>query len=299
MARVEHFKYFDPLQLKKLRNMNLVARFLVEGFITGLHRSPHKGFSVEFAEYRQYVIGDDVRRIDWKLWPKTHKLYVKEYQEETNLRCTILLDVSASMGYGSGELTKLEYASYLTAAIAYLMTKQNDSVGLILFSNTVLTYIPPKCSPAHLKNILVKLESVEPKDPTDVSRAFHAVAERVRRRGLIIVLSDFYDEPGNVLKALKHFRHKKHEVLAFHILDHAELTFPFDGMVRFKDMETGDDVQLYPRRLRDEYLEKMREFIRTYQRRCSDSDIEYVQVDTKTPYDLLLASYLSKRSLLG
>ncbi len=299
MARVEHFKYFDPLNLKKLRNMNLVARFLVEGFISGLHRSPHHGFSVEFAEYRKYILGDDVRRIDWKLWPKTHKLYVKEYHEETNLRCYILLDVSASMGYGTSEVTKLEYASYLTAAIAYLMTKQNDSVGLILFSDGVSTFIPPRSSPAHLKNILVKLEQVEPQSRTDVARAFHAVAERVKRRGLIIVLSDFYDEPDNVLKALKHFRHKKHEVLAFHILDHAELEFPFDGVVRFKDMETGDSVQLYPRHLRDEYLQKIRDFIRTYQRRLSDSDIEYIQVDTKTPYDLLLASYLSKRSLLG
>ncbi len=299
MARIEQFKYFDPLNLRKLRNMNLVARFLVEGFITGLHRSPHKGFSVEFAEYRQYVLGDDVRRIDWKVWPKTHKLYVKEYQEETNLRCYILLDVSASMGYGTGEVTKLEYASYLTAAIAYLMTKQNDSVGLILFSDGVSTFIPPKCSPEHLKNILVKLEHVAPANPTDVSRAFHAVAERVKRRGLIIVLSDLYDEPDNVLKALKHFRHKKHEVLAFHILDHAELEFPFDGVVQFKDMESGESVQLYPRHLRDEYLAKLRDFIRTYQRRCSDSDIEYIQVDTKTPYDLLLASYLSKRSMLG
>jgi uncharacterized protein (DUF58 family) len=299
MARVEQFKYFDPLNLKKLRNMDLVARFLVEGFISGLHRSPHHGFSVEFAEYRKYILGDDVRRIDWKVWPKTHKLYVKEFHEETNLRCTILLDVSASMAYGTGPIKKLEYASYLTAALAYLMIKQNDSVGLILFSDGVSTFIPPKSTPSHLKVILKKLEEVEPKRRTDVSRAFHAIAERLQRRGLIIVLSDFYDEPDHVLKALKHFRHKKHEVLAFHIFDHAELDFPFDGVVQFKDLESGDSVQLYPRHLRDEYLAKLRDFIRTYQRRCSDSDIEYIQVDTKTPYDLLLAQYLSKRSMLG
>jgi uncharacterized protein (DUF58 family) len=299
MAKIEAYKYFDPRSLKRLKNMTFVARFLVEGFISGLHRSPHKGFSVEFAEYRKYVVGDDIRRIDWKVYPKTHKLYVKEYQEETNLRCYILLDVSASMGYGSGELTKLEYASYLAGAVAYLMTKQRDAVGLVLFSDGIELFIPPKSSPLRLRQILVELEKVRPTHKTSVASAFHAMAARIKRRGLILILSDLYDDPETVLRAFQHFRHRRHEVLVFHLLDHAEIEFPFDGLVSFRDMETRDSVQVYPRYLRTEYKKKLENFIRTYQKRCSDSDIEYLQIDTTTPYDALLASYLAKRSRLG
>jgi len=299
MARIETYKYFDPRSLKRLKNMTFVARFLVEGFISGLHRSPHKGFSVEFAEYRKYVVGDDVRRIDWKVYAKTRKLFVKEYQEETNLRCYILLDVSASMGYGTAGITKLEYVSYLAGAVAYLMTKQRDSVGLVLFSDGIERYVPPKSSPLHLRQILVELEKVRPTRKTNAATAFHAMAARIKRRGLILVLSDLYDDPEIVLRALQHFRHKKHEVLVFHVFDHAEIEFPFDGLVNFRDMETRDSVQVYPRYLRSEYKKKLEDFIRTYQKRCSDSDIEYVQIDTETPYDTLLASYLAKRSKLG
>jgi uncharacterized protein (DUF58 family) len=299
MPKIEAYKYFDPQSLKRLKNMTFVARFLVEGFISGLHRSPHKGFSVEFAEYRKYVVGDDIRRIDWKVYPKTKRLYVKEYQEETNLRCYILLDVSASMGYGSAGITKLEYVSYLAAAISYLMTKQRDSVGLVLFSDGIELFIPPKSSALRLRQILVELEKVRPTRKTNVASAFHAMAARIKRRGLILVLSDLYDDPEIVLRALQHFRHRKHEVMLFHVLDHAEIEFPFDGLVSFRDMETRESVQVHPRYLRNEYLKKLEGFIRTYQRRCSDSDIEYLQIDTATPYDTLLASYLAKRSKLG
>ena len=297
--KTEHYKYFDAVNLKKLRNMNLIARYLVEGFVSGLHRSPHKGFSVEFAEYKKYVLGDDIRRIDWKVYAKTHKLYIKEYQEETNLRCYILLDTSASMSYGSGEVTKLDYASFLASALSYLMIKQNDGVGLTLFSEGITTFIPPKCSASQLKSILIELENVRPTEKTDISRAFHSIAGRIRRRGLIIVISDFYDDPDRVMKALRHFRHKKHEVLVFHLFDKSEVDFSFDGLVNFKDLETGDTIQLYPRALRDEYEEKLGDFIRDYQRSCSDSNIEYIMVNTETPYDVMLASYLAKRSVLG
>jgi uncharacterized protein (DUF58 family) len=299
LKKTQHYKYFDAVNLKKLRSMNLIARYLVEGFISGLHRSPHKGFSVEFAEYKKYVLGDDIRRIDWKVYPKTHKLYIKEYQEETNLRCYILLDTSTSMSYGSGEVTKLDYASFLASALSYLMIKQNDGVGLTLFSDRISTFIPPKGSPSQLKTILIELEKVKPTYRTDISRAFHSIAGRIRRRGLIVVISDFYDEPDRVIKALKHFRHKKHEVLVFHLFDKNEVDFPFDGLVNFKDLETGHTVQLYPQALRDEYKEKLGTFVRDYQRSCSDSNIEYLMVNTDTPYDVMLASYLAKRSVLG
>ena len=236
LKKTQHYKYFDAVNLKKLRNMELIARYLVEGFISGLHRSPHKGFSVEFAEYKKYVLGDDMRRIDWKVYSKTHKLYIKEYQEETNLRCYILLDTSASMSYGSGEVTKLDYASFLASALSYLMIKQNDGVGLTLFSDRISTFMPPKSSPSQLKSILIELEKVKPTNKTDISKAFHSIAGRIRRRGLIIVISDFYDDPDRVIKALKHFRHKKHEVLGFHLFDKNEIDFPFDGLISFKDL---------------------------------------------------------------
>ena len=297
--KTEHYKYFDAINLKKLRNMNLVARYLVEGFISGLHRSPHKGFSVEFAEYKKYVLGDDVRRIDWKVFSKTKKLYIKEYQEETNLRCYILLDISASMSYGSGEVTKLEYASFLASALSYLMIKQNDSVGLTLFSEGIKRFITPKSSAAQLKTILIELEKVRPTDRTDISRAFHSIANKIRRRGMIIIISDFYDDPEKVMKALKHFRHKQHEVLVFHILDRNEVDFPFDGLINFRDLETGENVQLYAQALREEYRKKLEGFVLDYRRSCSDSNIEYVMVNTQTPYDVMLASYLAKRSVLG
>ena len=298
-AKTDQYKYFDPANLKKLRNMNLVARFLVEGFISGLHRSPHKGFSVEFAEYKKYVLGDDIRRIDWKVYPKTHKLYIKEYQEETNLKCYILLDTSTSMDYGTGEVTKLEYGSFLASALAYMMVKQNDAVGLTLFSDGIGAFMAPKSSPAQLKNILVELEEVKPTKKTDVSKAFHAIAGRIQRRGLIIVISDFYDDPDKVMKALKHFRHRKHEVIVFHVFDSKELEFDFDGLINFKDLESGETVQLYPDALREEYKGKLQAFIRSYQRSCSDSNIEYITVNTSTPYDVMLAAYLAKRSMLG
>ena len=297
--KTESYKYFDAVNLKKLRNMNLVARFLVEGFISGLHRSPHKGFSVEFAEYKKYIFGDDIRRIDWKVYSKTKKLYIKEYQEETNLRCYILLDTSASMSYGSGEVTKLDYASFLCSALSYLMIKQNDSVGLTLFSEGITTFIPPKCSALQLKSILIELEKVRPTEKTDISRAFHAIAGRIKRRGLIIIISDFYDDQDRVLKALKHFRHKKHEVLVFHLLDPTEIDFSFSGLINFKDLETGETVQLYPQALKQEYQGKLEDFILEYRRSCSDSNIEYIMVNTKTPCDVMLASYLARRKLLG
>ena len=228
-------KFFDPLVLSRLTNMELIARLVVEGFISGLHKSPYHGFSVEFAEHRQYMPGDEIRSIDWKVYGKSDKFYVKEYEEETNLKSYLILDMSSSMGYSSGAVSKLEYGSYLVASLAHLMLRQRDAVGLITFDEDITHFIPPRGNTIHIHNILKRLGSLTPGGETDTRKVFHALAERIKRRGLIIIISDFLDDPETILLGLKHFRHRKHEVIAFHLLDPAD--FPVE--IFFKDYLTN------------------------------------------------------------
>ena len=295
----ERYRYFDPVLASRLGNLNLIARSVVEGFISGLHRSPYHGFSLEFSEHRDYVVGDDPKHIDWRAYCRSDRLYVKQYEEETNLRAYIVLDVSASMGYGSGELTKLEYGCHLAAALAYLMVKQQDSVGLVLFDDDIRTFLAPHSTPVHFKRVLGKLEDLRPGATTNVSKSFHNLANHLKRRGLVIVISDLFDDPRVVLRAIRHFRHRQHEVIVFHLFDHDELTFPFTDLSEFRDMETGARLQVHPDAIRDDYLERVREFIDTYRRDCAESRVDYLEIDTQTPYDKLLLSYLTKRARLG
>jgi len=212
-------KYLIPEVLAKLKQIDLKAKLVVEGFLTGLHRSPYKGFSQEFAEYRVYMPGDEPKRIDWKVYAKTDRFFIREYEEETNLKAYILLDASGSMGYTSNKVTKLEYASYLAASLAYLLIKQRDSVGLITFTSKLDDYVPPRSSPSHLPVLLKKIDKIKPGGDTNLANTFHQLAEKIKRRGLVIILSDLFDDKDRVLSALRHFRHKKHEVLVFNILD--------------------------------------------------------------------------------
>jgi len=292
-------RYFDPELAARMGNLNLVARSVVEGFVAGLHRSPYKGFSLEFSEHREYVRGDDPRHIDWRAFCRSDRLYIKQYEEETSMRVHILLDASASMGYGSGNLTKLQYACYLAASLAYLMVRQQDSVGLVVFDNRIRSFLPPHATPAHFKRMLGRLDSLKASATTGISKAFHDLANHLRRRGLIIVLSDLFDGQDAVKRAIRHFRHRRQEVLVFHLLDHAELTFPFDVLSDFRDLETGARLQVDPRAIRSEYLEQMQAFVDTYRRDCAEAKIDYLAVDTSTPYDRLLLEYLSKRTRLG
>lgn len=291
--------YLDPNAISRLGRMELAARLVVEGFISGMHKSPYQGFSVEFVEHRQYMPGDEIRYIDWKVYGKSDRFYIKKFEEETNLKSYIILDTSGSMGFksdkSSDKLTKLEYGCYLAASLTYLMLKQRDSVGLVIFDDKIKNYIPPRNGPSHLHAIISELENTTPGEETNISSAFHELAQRIFRRGLVIIISDLLDDPENVIRSLKHFRHKKHEVIVFHILDPAELTFPFSGPIIFKDLETHKQLSVEAEFLKNEYLMKMKKLISEYKNGCNASLIDYVQVDTAVPFDYALSIYLSKR----
>jgi len=298
-APQSRYRYLDPETMMRLGHLNIVARSAVEGFISGLHRSPHHGFSVEFSEHRPYVPGDELRHLDWVAYAKTDRFYVKQYEQETNLRCYILLDCSASMNYSSRKgLTKLEYGSFLAATMAYLMTRQQDVVGLVAFDHEIRLHMPPGGSPAHVNEMCNRLEHLATGQVTSLAKPFHDLAEMIKRRGLIIVISDLYDDENEVIKALRHFRHKKHGLILFHIFDAAELEFPFAKLTQFLDLETNERYQVDPKNVREAYLSELRAFIDRYKKACSDSDTEYVLTDTSVPYDFLLRSYLAKRQMM-
>ena len=239
MQNREGQRYLDPAALAKIGNLELIAKFVVEGFISGLHKSPYHGFSVEFAQYRQYMPGDDIKHLDWKAYGRTNRYYIKQFEEETNLNCYLFLDTSESMTYGSGDLTKLQYASYLIASIAYFMAKQRDAVGFAYFDAKLHEYLPARSSPAHLHAILLTLERLKTDKLTRMGEPIHQIAERLTKRGLVILISDLYEEnPDTVVNALEHLRYDGHEVIVFHILDHQELEFAFDRVARFVDAET-------------------------------------------------------------
>lgn len=293
-------RFLDPAVVSRLATMELKARLVVEGFIAGLHRGPYRGFSVEFAEHRAYMPGDPIKHVDWKVYGKTDRFFVKQFEEETNLRAYVVLDGSASMGYRSGDgITKLEYGSQLAASLMYLMLKQQDLVGLLVFDTGLRTYIPPRSTRSHLHLMLSELERQEPGAQTNIGSTLHQLAERVQRRGLIILISDLQDDREKVLSGLRHFRHRKHEVLVFHILDPSELELPFRGDVILKDLETREELYTQPERVRERYQEAVREWLLDYRRRCRESAIDYVPAETRTPYDALLFSYLQKRKRLG
>ena len=299
MSEGSYRRFLDPAIVSKLATMELRARLVVEGFVTGLHKSPYKGFSVEFAEHRQYMPGDPLKHIDWNVYGKTDRFYIKEYEEETNLRGYVLLDASASMAYGSGEVTKLEYGRYLAAALIYLMLKQQDSVGLLVFDESVRGFFPPRSSPTQLHLLLSELDRAEPSSSTDIGLVLHDLATRVRRRGLVILISDLLDDPDDVIPGLKHFRHLKHEVVVFHVLDRREAEFGFDSDATFRDMETGELMTTEPSSIRRDYVRAVDDWRARLRRECAESGVDYVPVLTSTPYDRALFSYLEKRKRLG
>jgi uncharacterized protein (DUF58 family) len=293
------YRFLEPAALARVKNLALVARGVVEGFITGLHSSPYKGISVEFAEHRKYTAGDNPRHLDWRILGRTDRLYIKQYEEETNLRAQILIDTSGSMDYagpGSGGLTKLQYASYLTAVLAYLMTRQQDTVGLTTFDSNIRLDMPSGSSPRHFDEMMKQLERVVPGGETDLASTLHRLADRFKKRCLIVLISDLYDDPTAIEKALHHFRHRRHEVLVFHTLDRAEMEFPFRETSSFVDRETGRKIQVDPSYVREDYKARMAEFLDTHRRTCAQAQIDYVLADTSTPYDFLLSRYLERRS---
>jgi len=294
----DYRRFLKPEVVSKLSGMEIKARLVVEGFIAGLHKSPYHGFSVEFAEHRQYMPGDPIRNIDWKVYAKSDRYFVKEFEEETNLKAYILLDTSGSMAYKSDGIPKLEYSCYLSASLSYLMLKQRDSVGLVVFDQHIRKYIPPKSTMTHLNNLLKELDKLEASQTTNVSSTLHEMAERIKRRGLIIVISDLFDDPELIINGLKHFRHKKHEVIVFHILDPKERNFSFPKEAIFKDLETGEEILTSPWQIRKDYQKKIDSLIQRYTLECRESIIDYVLLDTSVPFDYALFSYLNKRRRL-
>jgi uncharacterized protein (DUF58 family) len=294
-TRPNELRFLDPAVLARLGTLELRARTVVEGFLSGLHRSPFKGFSVEFAVYRQYMPGDDLSSIDWKVYARTDRYFVKKFEEETNVECYLLLDVSASMGYSSHAVTKLQYGSFLAASLAYLMNKQRDAVALTTFDETIVTMLPPSARPGHLRSILVTLDQTTIGARTDVSKPLHMLADGLGKRGMVVMISDLLDDPARVIDGLRHFRFRGTDVIVFHIMDPAELTFPFQRAARFRDLEAGDEVMAVPSVVRREYLEALNEALETYKRELGSAGIDYRLLDTSKPLDFALMSYLSTR----
>lgn len=299
MLDTSYRKYLRPETVSKLKGMELRARMVVEGFIAGLHKSPYHGFSVEFAEHRQYMPGDNIRDIDWKVYAKTDRYYIKQYEEETNLKSYLLLDCSASMAYRSGErLTKLDYAGLLSGALSYMMLRQRDAVGLVTFDERLRRYIPPRSKAGHIHVLLKEIADQTPSEKTDISVALHEMAERIKRRGLVIIMSDLLDEPEKIISGLKHFRYNKHEVIVFHILDPRERDFEFGGEAIFKDMETGEELSTLPYQIRRDYRKQVNEFTSEIAQACRQSNIDFHPIDTATDFDKALYAFLAKRERL-
>jgi len=289
-------KYLDPRVASQLATMELRARLIVEGFLTGLHRSPFHGFSAEFSEHRAYHPGDDLRYLDWKVLGRTGRYYVKQFEEETNLRAVIAIDRSASMGYASeGSISKFTYATYLAAAFAYLAMLQKDAVGLALYDHTLSTYYPPRAQRSYLGELLAALDRVQPSQVTDTAGALEVLAERIHRRSLVIVLSDFFDDLDRVATALKHLRHQRHEVIAIQILDRRELDFRFGLAATFRDMETGQEMVTQPLQLRSAYADAMQDFIEQLKATCYAANVDFLQVVTDQAFDRALREYLVRR----
>lgn len=293
-------QFLDPAVVARLSHLDVRARLVVEGFIAGLHRSPFHGFSVEFAEHRPYMQGDPLKNLDWKVWARSDRYLVKQYTEETNLRAHLLVDHSASMGFRSPRavMSKLAYAQSLAAALAYLMIHQQDAVGLLVFDEHPRRYVPARAVRSHLDVVLSTLAEAAPGGRTQLGPALHELAERVKRRGLIVLISDLMDRPSEVLSGLQHFRHRHHEVVVFHVLDPDEVEFPYTDTATFVDMESGQRLTTEPWEIAARYRQRLGEWTAQYRRRCEENRIDYVQLDTRTPFDRALLAYLEKRARL-
>ena len=284
--------------INKIDNLALRAKLVVEGFLAGLHKSPYHGFSVEFAEHRPYEYGDDVKYIDWKLWAKTDRLFIKQFEEETNLKCYILLDRSKSMKYASNKLSKFEYSKSLAASLAYLMIKQQDAVGLSTFDNKINLTIPPKTKPSHFNLIAQTLHNAKTGNTTKVSNILHILAQSIKKRGLIILISDLVDSHEDIMNGLKHFRYKGHEVIIFHILDPREIDLNFNESVKFIDLESDESITTDPRQVKAAYQKEIKDLVASYKNQCRKNKIDLINISTSDSLENSLINYLIKRNKL-
>ena len=297
-AAEQTMRFLDPNILRRLENIELAARMLVEGMYDSRHRSPYYGYSVEFVDYREYSPGDDPRTIDWKALARTEKYFVKRFEMESNMNVVSLLDVSASMGYRSAErsrLTKLEFASFLVASLSYLVTRQQDSPGLVTFDRDIRDFVPPKQGRRHFYTLLTRLESLKPGGETDIARVLQRVAQRLTRRGIVVVVTDGYGDAGPVIDGIRHLRVRGHDVIVFHVLDHDELTFPFKALTSFRDMETRSQVMTDPLRQHKDYMQRLGKFLDDFGSGCASCGADYRLIDTTRPIELVLRDYLLYR----
>jgi uncharacterized protein (DUF58 family) len=288
-------RYLDPAIVARLGTIDLKAKTIVEGFLTGLHRSPFKGFSVEFAEYRQYLPGDDLATLDWKIYARTDRHVVKKFEEDTNLECHVVLDVSRSMGYGSHAVTKLQYGSYLAGALAYLMHRQRDAVGLLTFDDRIRELLPSSARPGHLKAVLMTLERLQLGTRTDIAKPLGDLVQAIRKRGLVVLISDMLDDPDRIIDGLKHFRYRGTDVVVFQVLDPHELQFPFDRAARFRDMESEQEVVAVPAAVREGYKARLDGMIAHFRTVLGQHGIDYTLLDTSQPLEAALLAYLQTR----
>lgn len=289
-------RFLAPEVLARITSLELLARTVVEGFISGLHRSPYTGFSTEFAEYRQYMPGDDLRYLDWKLLARTDRYYIKKYRADTNSQCHILIDASASMRYTTGPVTKLQYAQFLGSSLAYLANAQQDAVGLIAFDEEVRTHVPAQSRSGHMRTIFGRMEQLEPGNVTRLSNMLHQAAERISRRGIIVVISDFYDEPEDIINALQHLRFKGNDVIVFQVLDQNEINFEFTEPVMLEDSETEEQIHVMPDILAEGYRDTFRRHLDDLRDGAARNNIDYELLTTNQPLDHALFSYLAKRA---
>jgi uncharacterized protein (DUF58 family) len=290
--------YLKPEILSKINNLELRAKLVVEGFITGLHRSPFHGFSVEFSQHRPYNPGDSLRFIDWKVFARTDRFYIKQYEEETNLKSYVLLDCSQSMTFTTSGISKLQYGKYLAAALIYLMLMQRDAVGLVVFDSQIRKIMPARSTVPYLQVLLSELDGAVPGADTDIGSVLHNMAERIKRKGLLILISDLLDIPEKIISGLRHFRHNKHEVLVFQLLDPRERQLDFKGEIQFEDLESGEKITTQPWYIKRDYQQKIEEYIRYMKSECRTNRIDYQLIDTDYTLDLALMEYLIKRRKL-
>ncbi|HEY6332658.1 MAG TPA: DUF58 domain-containing protein [Blastocatellia bacterium] len=292
-------RFLTPEVLARVGSLELIARTVVEGFIAGLHKSPFLGFSTDFAEHREYMPGDDLRHLDWKLLGRTDRLYIKKYQGDTNSQVTILLDASASMGYGSGEVTKLEYGQFLASALAYLAVRQHDSAGLIAFDEKVLEHAPPSSRLGQLRTVLGMIERLLPGKGTALVEQFHRTAELLTRRGIVIVISDLYDEPARIIQGLEHLKFRGNEVVVFHLMDRQEIEFDFAEPLMMEDSETLEQMHVMPDVIREDYLRLVKAHTQALKEGSARNGIDYLALNTSQGLDTALFSYLARRSEFG
>jgi uncharacterized protein (DUF58 family) len=291
-------RFLDPVVLSRISNLELLARTVVDGFISGLHRSPYLGFSVDFAEHRPYMPGDDVRRIDWRVFGRTDRLFVKEFEADTNANLSVLFDVSGSMHYGSGPITKAEYGKYLAACLTYFSRQQRDRVGIVTFDDDIIEYVPP--SAKHLEEVLHVIDRIQPREREGgFARPLNKIAQMLTRRSMLVVISDLYEDPDVIIRALARLHHKGNDVIVFHLLDPSEVEFPFEDAAQFQDLESGERMPVVPEKLREEYRGHLEAHVDTLKRRMVQNEIDYCFVQTSQPLDHALFEYLSRREQLS